>query len=224
MDRTPERFAYRCLPLNIANGHGWEILSPSTFAATWSGGREQSSINIVSQDSGWLLPVSHFGSGVLTFHVHALFRTDPGVDLFVTGPINRPKDGIHALTGIVETDWGGFSFTMNWLFTRPFYPIMFMKDEPICHIFPLPRGMIESVEPRIMPLTSNPELAEAHAEWSKSRVQFNKDLKVSGSEAQKARWQKEYFQGVGHNDGDIPAHRTKLKAPAFKAVENPKKT
>ena len=26
MDRTNERSAYRCLPLNIANAHGWEIL------------------------------------------------------------------------------------------------------------------------------------------------------------------------------------------------------
>src|SRR5271165_1161304 len=28
MDATPEAFAYRCLPLNIANAHGWEILPP----------------------------------------------------------------------------------------------------------------------------------------------------------------------------------------------------
>ena len=31
MDATGERFAYRCLPLNIANAHGWEILCPSSF-------------------------------------------------------------------------------------------------------------------------------------------------------------------------------------------------
>jgi hypothetical protein len=27
MDQTIDSFAYRCLPLNIANAHGWEILS-----------------------------------------------------------------------------------------------------------------------------------------------------------------------------------------------------
>src|SRR5689334_8953002 len=35
MDATPEAFAYRCLPLNIANAHGWEILSPCSFEAIW---------------------------------------------------------------------------------------------------------------------------------------------------------------------------------------------
>jgi hypothetical protein len=28
MDASPEAFAYRCLPLNIANAHGWGILTP----------------------------------------------------------------------------------------------------------------------------------------------------------------------------------------------------
>jgi hypothetical protein len=37
MDATDRRFAYRCLPLNIANGHGWEILCPAGFTASWDG-------------------------------------------------------------------------------------------------------------------------------------------------------------------------------------------
>jgi hypothetical protein len=42
MDETFESFAYRCLPLSIANAHGWEILSPATFAAVWDGSEGQS--------------------------------------------------------------------------------------------------------------------------------------------------------------------------------------
>ena len=26
MDRTAQHYAYRCLPLDMANGHGWELL------------------------------------------------------------------------------------------------------------------------------------------------------------------------------------------------------
>ena len=48
--------------------------------------------------------VSHFGHGILTFHMPCLFRTEPGVDLMVQGPINRPKDAIAPLSGIIETD------------------------------------------------------------------------------------------------------------------------
>ena len=31
MDDSDQRFAYRCLPLNIANAHGWEILCTPGF-------------------------------------------------------------------------------------------------------------------------------------------------------------------------------------------------
>ena len=35
MDSTPNRFAYRCLPLTIANQTGWWIKNPVGFTATW---------------------------------------------------------------------------------------------------------------------------------------------------------------------------------------------
>ena len=37
MDRTQAGFAYRCLPLNIANAHGWLILNSVPFVAEWNG-------------------------------------------------------------------------------------------------------------------------------------------------------------------------------------------
>ncbi len=46
MDATPEAFAYRCLPLNIANAHGWELLSPCGFKASWTGGTDAKDVQI----------------------------------------------------------------------------------------------------------------------------------------------------------------------------------
>ena len=46
MDASPEAFAYRCLPLNIANAHGWEILTPFAFEAMWNGGTTTTDVSI----------------------------------------------------------------------------------------------------------------------------------------------------------------------------------
>ena len=76
------RFPYRCLPLTIANGIGWEILLPAKVRAEWNGGPELSDITIASDDPAWRpdqLALSHFGHGILTFPVSYLFRTDPGI-------------------------------------------------------------------------------------------------------------------------------------------------
>ena len=142
MDNTGQRYAYRCLPLSIANTHGWEILCASGFSAIWNGGGGLDAI-AVTPDPGCAPPaISHFGSGVLTFHVPCLFRTEPGVNLWVGGPINRFKDAIQPLTGVVETDWSPFTFTMNWKVTRPGQAIIFERDEPMCNVFQIGRAHV----------------------------------------------------------------------------------
>ncbi len=100
MDETRSRYAYRCLPLTIANSMGWEILLPATVTAEWNGGSELSDITVQSQDPDWKtkqLAISHFGHGILTFPINYLFRTEPGIALWARGAPNRPKDGIAPL-------------------------------------------------------------------------------------------------------------------------------
>ena len=217
MDATDQRFAYRCLPLNIANQHGWELLCPSAFSAEWDGRAALDGL-AVRPDAGTTAPaLSHFGGGVLTFHVPCLFRTEPGVDLMVMGPINRPKDGIAALSALVETDWAPYSFTMNWLFTRPSLPVRFEAGEPFCHVFPVRRGALEAVEPELRRLSEAPELRRRHEAWAQSRSGFNEDLRKPGSQAQAERWQKLYFRGLDPEGrpAEAEGHRVKLRLRPF---------
>jgi hypothetical protein len=141
MDATPESFAYRCLPLNIANAHGWEVLTACAFDAIWDGGAGTEAVTIKPGAGSNLqrAPVSLFGQGVITFHVEAILRTPPGWNLWVGGSPNRHKDAIAPLTGIVETDWSPFTFTMNWRFTRPYQWIHFDALEPFCFLLPQAR-------------------------------------------------------------------------------------
>jgi hypothetical protein len=216
MDATDRRFAYRCLPLNIANAHGWEILNPAGFVAVWDGGPGKDAVQ-VRPDPGHHAPaMGHFGSGVLTFHVPAIFETDPGVDLIATGPVNRPKDAVSPLTGVIETDWAPYTFTMNWMITRPNTPVRFEKDEPFCHLFPVARGALEAVEPQLAVLSASPDLQKRHLEWAQSRTQFNADLEAR-KEPGPDDWQKTYFRGQqpSGEPGAPAGHRSKLRLKPF---------
>jgi len=136
----------------------------------------------------------------------------------VQGPINRPKDGIAALSGIIETDWSPYSFTMNWIFTRPDTPVRFEKGEPYCHIFPVSCGALEGLEPKLEVLSADPELKRQHDAWTASRARFNIDLKQPGSDAQSDKWQKLYYRGLAPDGAPTPAqaHRTRLRLKTFK--------
>jgi Family of unknown function (DUF6065) len=217
MDASFQRFAYRCLPLNIANAHGWEILCPTAFTAIWSGNPGIGEIRIQAGDNAEPPAVSHFGQGILTFHVPCLFRTEQGCDLIVQGPINRPKDGIAPLTGVVETDWAPYSFTMNWMFTRAATQVSFAQGEPFCHLFPVRRGELEAIEPLQRSLSEEPDLKRQFESWTQSRAQFNTDLKRPDSEASAERWQKHYYHGLDAKAQQTPIedHRTRLRLRPF---------
>lgn len=217
MDALPAQYGYRCLPLNIANAHGWEILAPAAVEVRWDGNAGREAIRvIVEEDIEWA-PASHFGSGILTFHTGYLVETEPGMNLWVSGPPNNPKAGITPLTGIVETDWSPYSFTMNWKFTQAHMTVRFEAGEPIAFFFPVPRGIVEACTPEFRSLEEIPEKAEDYRTWSSSRAGFLKDLPEPGTEANEQRWQKWYFRGL-KPDGSpgIGDHQTKVRAPNFK--------
>ena len=217
MDASASRFAYRCLPLNIANAHGWEVLCTAGFSAIWDGQPHTAGIEVKPDPDTVSPALSHFGEGVLTFHLPCVFRTDPGYDLFVTGPINRPKDGISALSAVVETDWSPYTFTMNWLFTRADHRVRFEKDEPFCHLFPVQRGSLERIEPVARILGSDPDLEREHTAWSASRNSFNQELAESNPDAARQGWQKAYFRGLSPSgDRATEEHRSKLRLKQFR--------
>jgi len=216
LDETRERFGYRCLPLLIANQAGWFILNQQSLAATWDGGEEKESLTIAYRDkTSPHAAVSHFGHGILTWHIPFLFRTPPGVQLLARGPANWPKDGVYPLEGIVETDWTAATFTMNWKLLRPQRTVTFEQGEPICMVVPVALDLLESVQPEIRPLESDPDLHARYREWSTRRAAFLADLSNPASAAAQTGWQKEYFRGVFPEGASAPAHRTRLKLRPF---------
>jgi Family of unknown function (DUF6065) len=218
MDRSQLSFAYRCLPLNIANAHGWEILSPVACEAIWRGGAELDDVQVRVEPGTdpKHAPVSAFGEGVLTFHINALFRTPPGWNLWVGGSPNSPKDGIYPLTGVIETDWSPYTFTMNWRFTRPNRAVHFDAGEPICFIFPVQRTVLEQIRPRLLPLESEPEQAAHYAAWNNSRLEWLERMKRERPVRPVDQWQKRYYRGVDMTDQEVaPDHRAKLRLAPF---------
>lgn len=222
MDAAHQRHPYRCLPLNIANQNGWIMRSPFGFSAYWYGGLNKEDIEVRYDGAPETRILSHFGSGVITFTVPFLFRTPPGINLWVKGPANWIKDGIQPLEGIVESDWLAATFTMNWRMTRVCEWIRFEKGEPFCMIVPVPRGLIEQIVPKRMPIEANPELQQEYRLWEKSRAGFLQDLRTNQPDAVKRGWQKDYFQGKTQHGEDFHEHQTRLAVREFEPVTETK--
>ena len=219
MDAFPARHAYRCLPLDIANGYGWEVQSPHTFTIHWNGGKEPK--DVVFEPEGKQPFLDHFvnsafSHGIVTFHTGYLFRTEPDWHLMATGPFNEPKDGIAPLTGVIETDWLPYPFTMNWQLTRP-GTVRFEAGESFCRVLPVRAGTLQAVEPEIFTLDDDAELAGQYQAWRQKRDEFMARYRGGDAETLKQAWQKFYFRGL-YADGAPTAapHQSnlELKTPA----------
>jgi hypothetical protein len=216
MDDFPDRHAYRCLPLTIANAHGWEVLCPIPIEIEWNGGPDVKDLVIRARKT---LPGgrplehfcrSNFSRGVATFHVDYLFQTDPGWDLLTSGPFNLPKDNAAPLTGIIETDWLPYPFTMNWQVLRKGV-VRFEEDEPFCFIFPVKKQALLECQPEIRRLSDNAELSEKHAAFRESREAFMQRFHANDPATIKQAWQRHYFVGR-HPDGTLAEdHLNKLR-------------
>jgi hypothetical protein len=218
MDKAHLRHPYRCLPLVIANQSGWVLRNPTGFRAYWYGGPNKTDVEI-QFDAPENRVVSHFGSGVVTFTIPFLFRTPPGINLWVKGPSNYIKDGLQPLEGVVETDWLASTFTMNWKITRVCEWVRFDKGEPFCMLVPIPRGLAETLVPRRMPIEASPETQAQYKAWEASRKGFLEGLEERDPTVVKRGWQKDYFQGKTLEGKEFTSHQTRLDLKEFAPAE-----
>lgn len=218
MDQSANRHAYRCLPLGMANSTGWEMVCPMTVDIQWNGKPEKKDIKITSPDNPEkvdLFAQSHFRQGIVTFHTGYLFRTPKGWATWCMGPPNLPKHGIYPLSGLVETDWLPFPFTMNWQMTRP-GKVRFKAGEPFCFITLQEHRRLEEITPKIKKLSSDPVFEQQNKSWSTDRQKFNDNMEAGDKKTKEQGWQRHYMQG-SNADANVSAddHDTKrrLKNP-----------
>ncbi|TRO96345.1 hypothetical protein FKB34_04635 [Glycocaulis profundi] len=219
MDDTPQSFAYRCLPLAVANEHGWEVYTPTGVTARWNGGVAVEDVEAELDDplmaSKPGAAMTNFGSGILTFEMGFLLRTPPGWNIWVAGPVNDPKDGIAPLSGVIETDWSPYTFTMNWRFTRP-GEVRFEAGEAIAHFFPVRRDLFDRVTPELRTIHSDPKTYQQMDAWRLSRGDFTQRLREQEESAVEEKWQKDYYRGFMPDGSRGPAdHKIKIRPKPF---------
>jgi len=102
---------------------------------------------------------------------------------------------------------------MNWQMTRP-GTVRFDKDEPLCMVFPVPRGVLETVEPEIFSLDDEPELKAQTMAWKERRDDFMNKFNAKDAATLKEGWQRYYCLGKRPDGPTPPQHLHKLRLPA----------
>lgn len=174
MNDTTKKFAYKCLPLNIANQYGWTVLSPSDFSVSWHGGSGPDQVEIFSSDPDFpdKHVISHFGEGTFTLQLDFIIQTPENYSLYIRGVPNEMSSIIKPLDAIVETDWLPFTFTYNYRFIEPGV-VDIKKGDPLFVFFPIERNSVENFKLKQTKIEDNKELLEEYLEYARARAEFN---------------------------------------------------
>ena len=223
MDATDQRYAYRCLPLSIANASGWEILCAGRLRGDLARHRRAAtrspSARARTPARARRLATSHFGHGILTLHTGYLFRTSPGWALWARGAPNTAKRNLAPLEGVVETDWLDFPFTMNWRFTRAGHRRLREGRALLLHHPGAARGASTGSSRRCGRSTptrsSRPPTRRARA----AGRDFNAGLAARDPETVARGWQRHYMRGEDAAGRRAEFHLTKRRVRAVRAAE-----
>lgn len=204
MNEISGKWVYKCIPLNVANQYGWQVLSPIEFCANWNGGNNPEDVQVhYHEEPIGLFAGGHFGNGILTIMPDFIIKTSRGISTYIKGVSNEPTDLIYPLEGVVETDWLPFTFTFNYKFTKP-GEVIFKKNDPLFSFFPIKRGGLEKYKISKNSLSSDKKLLNEYYLFEKAREQhLDKNNRSSYDKNSNRHFQGFYSSGKLLNIGTI---------------------
>jgi hypothetical protein len=174
MDVGSDKHPYKCIPIVRANSHGWEMHLPHDVTVAWDGGTSPDGLRILEGQydeakENEIICASLVGHGVLTFYTWYLIKTPEPYNLYVTGAPNHLVKGAVPLTGVVETHWSPYTFTMNWKIRYKNRPVTFKAGTPFVHFFPVNSVVLEDFN-IVHKKIEDHEQYEAYTIWSDGRT------------------------------------------------------
>lgn len=202
MDQHTAQWAYRCLPLRIANQSGFQVVLRTPVTARWDGRDYRPGSVVVEEGAG--AADCHFPGAILTFEVPFVLVTPPDVNLLVLPPLNTFVDGAHALSGMIETDWLHFTFTLNYKFTRP-GRVHFPAGTPLATLLPYPRDWLGAFALDVQPMRAAPPDVQAdYAAYAAARKAARAGADDKDPTETLMLW---YYRGVNAQGELVPGHQ-----------------
>ncbi|NDB03243.1 MAG: hypothetical protein EBY38_06215 [Flavobacteriaceae bacterium] len=146
MDETYKKHAYQCMPLTVANVHGWEVQLEEEIVVEWDGHTSVPRVLSGAVTKSGRTQVHQSIIGTVTFSIGWAFKTEAPYSMWISGSPNYFVDGAVPLTATIPTWWWPDEFQMNWKITKVGEPVVFPAGMPICFFNIYDDNLLKSVE------------------------------------------------------------------------------
>lgn len=135
IDDKTDNHAKFCLPMTMATGVGYYILSPATFDVGWTGRTDEDAVVFVHDDAAPHANIStHSTHGGFTVQAEFVPRTEnPGDFVYIKGVPNEYRKPFYALEAMIEAWWNPANFGLVFMLNQA-GQFQIKKGEPIAHM------------------------------------------------------------------------------------------
>jgi hypothetical protein len=175
MDETPNKHAYQCMPLSLANSLGWGISFPEDISFIWDGICDTTADH-VKVISGNKYCFTSRGNATISFNTYLTVVTEESVTTLVMPVPNEFNENSQCFTNLISTSFFKSSIPIAWRITKPNVEIIIPAGTPVATIVPISLGALQEFEVKIQnkPYPINKEQVKEDFEFYKKVSKLGK--------------------------------------------------
>jgi hypothetical protein len=220
MDKTSNKFAYKCTPILDAMSNGWEIKLPQDLIVRWDGPSDElrehyaPPVSIISGQfyKDIQVATNETGSGFITFVFGFIAETDDDHYLTISGPPNYIFKDAQPLTGLLRSNRVlHHPLQITWKINTENKEILFPKGMPLCFISIHKKHTTELTDVEIR--QTNKEKQDNFTKYTRMRAEYK------GSDGQWT-WAQFYKKGIDESGTKVYESIKKMILKPIQYIKN----
>jgi hypothetical protein len=207
MEDTPDKHAYHCFPVTMANTIGWTLSSPVDISFTWNGiiDTTPDTVNILS---GKEYAYTGRGQGTISFMTGLIFKSEKNISLLTINCPNYFYEDFEVMSSVISTSFYPNELPLAIKSKIPNKEIIIKAGEPIATIIPISLTSLKDESIEIKDFVFTQEYTDAQKNYGDAAQEVNKS----------GKWTDWYRDAINENGNSVGEHE--VKSLKLKVVDN----
>lgn len=207
MEDTPDKHAYHCFPVTMANTIGWTLSSPVDISFTWNGiiDTTPDTVNILS---GKEYAYTGRGQGTVSFMTGLIFKSEKNISLLTINCPNYFYEDFEVMSSVISTSFYPNELPLAIKSKIANKEIIIKAGEPIATIIPISLTSLKDESIEIKDFVFTQEYADAQKNYGDAAQEVNKS----------GKWTDWYRDAINENGNSVGEHE--VKSLKLKVVDN----
>jgi hypothetical protein len=205
MDATPEKHAYHCFPVTVANTVGWTISMPVDIKFIWDGLNDTSGDHITILE-GESYVYTGRGQSSVSFNTNLLFKSDEKISLLTMTVPNYFNPDYEVISSLISTSFFRNPLPLAIKALTPNKEILIPAGTPIATILPI---SLSTLKDSVIEVKKFPY--EWMEEWNSKNKAYGDAAQVLSMKGQWTDWYRDAVDQDGNKIGEHEVKALKLK-------------